>query len=197
MNVLLGSSVVSWEDATEMNYFRCKCYGPKNSNLLFPCNLQRLPSFSSSFRGPNVQAILEGCLRNLKDANKVCSSVEEKEAAVEAAHAVSVILSWPGEHHTTILELSLGKVLFRLLTEKDVLANTKTAEEPSGKHDAERRVRGTGKVTSSLWPILWEVVGHLAAHSDRQTKKASRSKNVSKAPVLDGLPGHAWCVTAY
>lgn len=140
-----------------------------------------------------MHAILEGCLRNINEGNRLRLTVVEQGVVVEAAHTTSVILRWAGEHHNIVLGLGIFKFLFLQLTlgEKNFATNLKIWEGDSQeKLDVEWKSRGAGKVTSSLRSRLWEIVGCLAAHSRLSTTK----EVLSAGPGLGGITVFA-CAT--
>lgn len=161
--------------------------------------LQRLSLFTASFEGPHIQAILEGCLRNINEGNRPRLTVVEQGVVVEAAHTTSVILRWAGEHHNVVLGLGIFKFVFLQLMvgEKISATNATIWKGPADKVDVEWKSRGAGKVTSSLRSLLWEIVGYLAAHFNSSTTKEVLSGRPPSGPGLGGITVFAWCVHAH
>lgn len=156
--------------------------------------------FIASFKGPHIHAILEGCLRNINEGNRLRLTMAEQGVVVEAAHTTSVILRWAGEHHNVVVGLGIFKLVFLQLTlgEKKSATNAKIWEGTSHeKFNVEWKSRGAGKVTSSLRSLLWEIVGCLAAHSNSSTTKEVLSGRPPAGPGLGGITVFAWWVHAH
>lgn len=155
--------------------------------------------FTASFKGPHVHAILEGCLRNINEGNRLRLTEAQQGVVVEAAHTTSVILRWAGEHHDIVLRLGIFKFAFLQLTlgEKKSATNAKIWEGSShDKFDVEWKSRGSGKVTSSLRSLLWEIVGCLAARFSSSTTEQMLSGGPPAGPGLSGITVFAWSVQA-
>jgi hypothetical protein len=155
-------------------------------------HLQRVSSFSASCRGLHLQAIVEGCLRALEEAREARSSAEVKWVALEAAHATSVMLRWPGDHHEVFHNMGVAQIISDLLLERDALTSMKNSAEPSAKLRHNRRPRGTGKGNLMLWPLLWESLGFIAAHYKSPLEKGPLSGKSFHEDILCGLPATAW-----
>lgn len=151
--------------------------------------MQRSSSFPASFNGPHMHSIVGGCLRAMRDGNKLHCSVAKKGVVVEAAYAISVILRWAGDHHSAFLELGIVWALFNLLSERESSMNIKSSEDMPEKVDNEWRFQGAAKVTSSLWPLLWEIVGCLAIHCGQSAGKAEK---YFESCGFGGLLVYAW-----
>jgi hypothetical protein len=150
--------------------------------------MQGLSSFTASFKGPSIQAILEGCLRNINEGNRPRLTGVEQGVVVEAAHTIGVILRWSGEHHNVVLGLGIFKLVFLQLTvgEKSSATNATIWNGPSEK-----------VVTSLLRCLLWEIVGYLAAHFNSSDTKDVLSGRPPSGPGLSGLTVFAWYVHAH
>ncbi|CAM6023862.1 unnamed protein product [Sphagnum balticum] len=153
--------------------------------------LARVSSFSASCRGLHLQAIVEGCLRALEEAREARSSAEVKWVALEAAHATSVMLRWPGDHHEVFHNMGVAQIISDLLLERDALTSMKNSAEPSAKLRHNRRPRGTGKGNLMLWPLLWESLGFIAAHYKSPLEKGPLSGKSFHEDILCGLPATA------
>lgn len=136
-----------------------------------------------------MRSIVEGCLRVMREGNKLHCSVAEKGVVVEAAYAISVILRWAGDQHSVFLELGIERTLFKLLSERESSMNTKSSEHMPEEVDNKWKFRGAAKVTSSLWPLLWEIVGCLAIHC-RQS--AGKVEKYFESCDFGGLVVYAW-----
>lgn len=158
--------------------------------------LGRLSSFTTFFKGPHIQVILESCIRNINEGNRWRLTVVEQGVVVEAAHTTSVILRWAGEHHNIVLGLGIFKAIFLQLTvvETKSATNAKFWDGTPEKVDVEWKSRGPGKVTSSLRSLLWEIIGCLAAHSNSMTTKEVLSGRLPAGPGLGGITVFA-CAT--
>lgn len=161
--------------------------------------LQRLSLFTAFFKGPHVQAILQGCLRNVNEGNRLRLTVVEQGVVVEAAHTTSVILRWAGEHHNVVLGLGIFKFVFLQLTlgERKTAKNALIWDASSEKLNVPWKSRGAGKVTSSLRSLLWEIVGYLAAHFNSSTTKEDLTGRPPAGPGLSGITVFAWCVPVH
>ncbi|OAE29979.1 hypothetical protein AXG93_669s1280 [Marchantia polymorpha subsp. ruderalis] len=129
-------------------------------------------TFGALFSGPHVAPIVASCLRGLELAKRSGEGKwypELEFLIVEAAHTTSSILSWPGTQHSLFLNGGIEELLLLVLSgvqnkgDKKSGANDEEKMTEYASSTVERRSRAN-KLSPTLRPLLWEILGWLGAH---------------------------------
>ncbi|BBN14107.1 hypothetical protein MPTK1_6g08910 [Marchantia polymorpha subsp. ruderalis] len=138
----------------------------------FLTSLSKASTFGALFSGPHVAPIVASCLRGLELAKRSGEGKwypELEFLIVEAAHTTSSILSWPGTQHSLFLNGGIEELLLLVLSgvqnkgDKKSGANDEEKMTEYASSTVERRSRAN-KLSPTLRPLLWEILGWLGAH---------------------------------
>ncbi|CAM6086818.1 unnamed protein product [Calypogeia fissa] len=158
-------------------------------------SLCKIPTFGASFTGPHVEGIAAGCSRALGQVRGLGEKKWAPEAEtliIEAAHATSSVLSWPGLHHNAFIQSGIEDSLLAALS--GIQSRRDDMDQPSQHQPLnsaiDRRSRGN-KLNPRLRPLLWEIVGWLGAHHNVQLESHSSLTALHQKVLSKQLPALA------